>query len=40
MAADVKKKKERWWIVDLLIEAGELLFFIPRGIFRIIKDII
>lgn len=40
MAAEVRKKKDRWWIVDLLIDAGELLLFIPRGIFRIIKDII
>lgn len=40
MAAEVRKKKDRWWIFDLLIDAGELLLFIPRGIFRIIKDII
>ncbi len=40
MSAEVRKKKDRWWVVDLLIDAGELLLFIPRGIFRIIKDII
>lgn len=40
MAADKRKKDDRWWIADLLIGAGDLLLFIPRGIFRIIKDIV
>lgn len=40
MAAEKRKKEDRWWIWDMLIGAGELLLFIPRGIFRLIKDII
>lgn len=40
MAAETKKKKDRWWIFDLLVDAGELLIFIPRGIFRFIKEMI
>ncbi len=40
MGVEDRKKDERWWIADLLIGAGDLLLFIPRGIFRVIKDII
>lgn len=39
MAAKEDRKKDRWWLFDLLLEAGELLIYIPRAIFRLIKEI-
>lgn len=39
MERDGRKKQDRWWFLELLFDAGELLLFIPRGVFRIIKEI-
>lgn len=39
MEVKKKEKKDRWWIFDILLEAGELLIYIPRLLWRIVKEI-
>ncbi|WP_255475173.1 hypothetical protein [Planomicrobium sp. YIM 101495] len=39
MANVQKRKKERdWWFWDALFTAGEILFYVPRLVFRLFKD--
>ncbi len=39
VAAKKEEKKDRWWIFELLLEAVELLIYIPRLVFRFIREI-
>lgn len=39
MAREAGKKQDRWWLVDMLFNVGELLLFIPKWIFRIFSDV-
>ena len=37
-----KEKKDRWWVFDVIefiVEGLELLFFLPRMVFRFLKDL-
>jgi len=37
-----KEKKDRWWILDVvefIVEGLELLFVLPRVVFRFLRDL-
>ncbi len=34
-----KEKKDRWWIVDVILESLEILFVIPRFVLRIVFEV-
>lgn len=34
-----KEKKDRWWIVDVILEIVELVFVIPRVVLQIVLNV-